>query len=316
MADHDQRFKVALREFFPEFFQLFFPQWADRFDFCGVEWLDKEVFPDPPRGERQEMDLVAKVPVRQAVERPRPAEGNSWIVLVHVEVESRDSVAPLRGRMHAYYQHLKSRYDLPVLPIGLYLRVGLEGVGWDVYEEWFWEHRILHFEYASIGLPALDALQYLHGTSVFGVALAALMRVPEERRAELKAEAAQRVVTSQLSKYQQFLLWEIVDTYLSLEGPHFAEYEQLLLTPRYKEAREMTLTTYERGEQKGIEKGIEKGQRSLVLRQLEQRFGSLSAVARQRLETWPADRLPELGSRLLTASSLQELGLEDTPSQT
>jgi hypothetical protein len=105
------------------------------------------------------MDLVVKIPVRMAVEQRRPAEGSSWIVLVHVEVESRDAVAPLRGRMHAYYQHLKRRYDLPVLPIGLYLRVGLEGVGWDVYEEWFWEHRILHFEYAYIGLPALDAFQ-------------------------------------------------------------------------------------------------------------------------------------------------------------
>jgi hypothetical protein len=49
---------------------------------------------------------------------------------------------------------------------------------------------------------------------------------------------------------------------------------------------------------------------------LEQRFGSLNEAARHRRETWPAERLPELGARLFTASSLRELGLEDTPVQT
>jgi hypothetical protein len=43
-----------------------------------------------------------------------------------------------------------------VLPIGQFLRVGLDGIGWDSYEEQFWGHRILRFEYAAglwHGLP-------------------------------------------------------------------------------------------------------------------------------------------------------------------
>ena len=32
--------------------------------------------------------------------------------------------------MFDYYWMMRSRYRLPVLPIGLYLRVGLDGVGW------------------------------------------------------------------------------------------------------------------------------------------------------------------------------------------
>jgi hypothetical protein len=51
MADHDQRFKSLLKAFFAEFFQVFFPAWADRFDFARVDWLEQEVFTDPPRGE-------------------------------------------------------------------------------------------------------------------------------------------------------------------------------------------------------------------------------------------------------------------------
>ena len=125
--DHDQRFKVLLQEFFAEFFQLFFPDWAVRFDFTRTEWLDKEVFTDPPQGDRRYLDLVARLPTRQAVLLPRGEPAESWIALVHVEIESADTVAPLRRRMFEYYAHLRQSHDLPVLPIGLYLRVGLDG---------------------------------------------------------------------------------------------------------------------------------------------------------------------------------------------
>src|SRR5271163_4543269 len=101
--DHDQRFKVLLRAFLPEFFHLFFPAWAERFEFAGVEWLDKEVFPDPPRGERRTLDLVARLPLRQP---PRPDDegAGSWLALVHVELEADDRATALRRRMFAYWQ--------------------------------------------------------------------------------------------------------------------------------------------------------------------------------------------------------------------
>jgi len=66
-VEHDQRFKTLVREFFGEFFLLFFPDWADLFDFSRVEWLDKEMFVDPPHGESDYLDLVAKLPTRKAV---------------------------------------------------------------------------------------------------------------------------------------------------------------------------------------------------------------------------------------------------------
>ena len=51
--DHDQRFKHLIQLFFLEFLQLFFKNWAERLDAAKVEWLDKEVFIDPPEGERR-----------------------------------------------------------------------------------------------------------------------------------------------------------------------------------------------------------------------------------------------------------------------
>ena len=116
MVDHDQRFKSLLKAFFAEFFQVFFPAWAERFDFARVDWLEQEVFTDPPRGERRSLDLVAHLPLRPGVPPPVPAQApgeptDCWLTLIHVEIESQDSVAPLRPRMFSYYEQLRRRHS-------------------------------------------------------------------------------------------------------------------------------------------------------------------------------------------------------------
>jgi hypothetical protein len=89
--DHDQRLKVLLKGFFEQFFLCFFPLWAARFDFGELTWLDKEVFLAPPQGERRHLDLVARLGIRPGT--PPPQAGFAELLaLVHVEVESRESV--------------------------------------------------------------------------------------------------------------------------------------------------------------------------------------------------------------------------------
>ena len=95
-VDHDQRFKILLREFFREFFELFFPKYAALFDFSQIEWLDKEVFTDPPTGKRRYLDLLAKIPLRQALAGQRPGEANALLALIHVEIEHEDVSVILR----------------------------------------------------------------------------------------------------------------------------------------------------------------------------------------------------------------------------
>ena len=157
----------------------------------AVEWLDKEVFPEPPEGTRQVLDLVGKLPTKEAAAGQRPGEPDQWLALVHIEIESPDKATPLRPRMFDAYVQLRRAHRLPVLPIGIFLRVGLNGIGVDVYEEHFWELRPVRFEYLYVGLPALDALEYVQGENWLGVALAALMRIPRDRVAWLGAEALQ-----------------------------------------------------------------------------------------------------------------------------
>jgi hypothetical protein len=299
--DHDQRLKVLLKEFFAQFFACFFPAWAQRFDFTDVTWLDKEVFLAPPQGEKRQLDLVARLRLRPGA--PSPCEGvTEMVALVHVEIETRKSAVALRPRMFDYYVQLRRDMGLPVLPIGLYLRVGLDGVGWDAYEEHFWEHTVLRFEYAYVGLPGLDAEQYATGENLLGIALSQLMRVPAGRRAELFAEGLKRIARSGENDWRRFLLAECLEAYTELDDDQRQRLQAMLTTEQYAEVRPVMITTYERGKIAG--------QREAVLRFLEAKFGSLPAEVTRRVEALSPEELELLTRDYPKAQSLKELRLE------
>ena len=67
--DHDRLFKELLTTFFVDFLEVFCPELATYLDAGALEFADKEVFTDVTRGERHEVDLVAKAQL------PRPAPG-------------------------------------------------------------------------------------------------------------------------------------------------------------------------------------------------------------------------------------------------
>jgi Domain of unknown function (DUF4351) len=205
--------------------------------------------------------------------------------------------------MLSYYEQLRRQHGLPVLPIALYLRVELDGIGWDVYEEKFWDHRVLSFEYAYVGLPGLKGEQYVAGEHLLGVALTALMDVPPARRAAVHAEALRRLAEARENEYRRYLLLDCLEAYSTLDEAQAQELAALLQTERYQGAQAMPLTSFEKGEQAGLRKMLQK--------QLQARFGPLSPRAHERLESLSPDRLEELTLALLKAQSLQELGLED-----
>jgi hypothetical protein len=305
MAEHDRRFKVLLQEFLPDFLRLFFPERAELFDLEQVEWLDKELFIDPPQGDVLLLDLVARL-------RLRSAESEAALALVHIEVESRDAVATMPRRMFDYYVPLRRNHDCPVLPIAVYLRVGRDGIGVDSYTEEFGGLSVLRFQYLYVGLPALEAERYVGGDNWLGVALAALMRVAPARKVWLRAEALRRVlVECRENDYRRLLLQECVEAYLQLDEEEQRQFEQLLHREPYKEIEPMMVTTYEKGVAKGLQDGREKGRREVARLQLERKFGPLSAAVLARLAAWPAERLDELLLAVLDAPSLAALGLEE-----
>lgn len=300
MDDHDQRFKTLLREFLPEFFTLFFGEWAAHFDFTGTEWLEQEAFLDPPGGEKRVLDLVAKVPTREPVPDPAGHAVDHSLVVIDVEIESPDRATDVRPRMLWYYEFLRRRHGLPVFPICLFLRVGLNGIGWDDYEERLWGRPLLHFEYAYIGLPALDALTYFRGENLLGLALTALMKLPETDRARIKAEGLARIARSRENDVRKELLTECFDNYLVLKPAEVPEYERLQ-TEQFPEVSTVVNSIEERGRVKG--------QRELVRKLLDKKFGPLPQEVLTQIEAMSIARLEELSLAILDAKSLEELGL-------
>jgi hypothetical protein len=328
--DHDQRLKVLLKEFFESFFDCFFPAWAARFEFFDIDWLDKELFLAPPQGEKRQLDLVARLKLRPGT--PPPREGVSDLMaLVHVELESRASSLAFRPRMFEYYIQLRRDTGLPVLPLALFLRVGLDGIGWDAYEEHFWEQRIIRFEYAYVGLPALDGQQYATGENLLGVALSTLMRIPDDRRAELYVEGLKRIAGSGENDFRRFLLAECLEAYAELDEAQKDRLQALLQSQEYAEVEPLMKTTYERGIEQGIERGIEQGievgiergiergievgieqgERRSTLRLMEAKFGPLSPQVKQQVEALSPEALAQLQLDVLKAQALEELRLDD-----
>ena len=234
------------------------------------------------------------------------------LAIVHIEIESRDSTTDLKRRLPSYYIHLRDEHGLPVLPIVVYLKVGLDGIGIDVCEERFWELEVLRFKYLYVGLPALDGLQYVEGENWLGVALSALMKVPRDRVAWLGAEALRRLTEAPLNDQQRFLLAECVEAYLPLEPDQQLDYERLLQGTSGSRVLAMNKTTYDKGWEKGLEKGREEGilegVRLSVLDLGSLRFGSPPADTESRIKSIrDVSQLNDLNKRILTAQSWDEL---------
>lgn len=100
---------------------------------------------------------------------------------------------------------------------------------------------------------------------------------------------------------RRFLLAELVDASLSLEGPQREEYNRLLATEKYKAVLEMQRTF------------VEEELCRVVWRMLEKRFGPLSPPAVTRLESLKRLQLEELSLAMLDARSLDDLGLGSSP---
>ena len=243
--DHDQRFKTLIREFFAEFLILFFANWTKHLETSAAEWLDKELFSNPPDGPLHVLDLVARVPIRHAAGDDNLTERKPSIVLIHIEIESPDRTTAIKPRLPSYYRHLCDTYQLPVLPIVVFLKVGLEGIGIDSVVEEVCGLEVNRFQYLYVGLPGLNALEYLEGENWLGVALTALMKIPRDQIEWYGAEALRRLAAAPLTEHRRYLLDDCVHAYLPLDEDGKAKLEKILQTETYAEARTMNQTIFE-----------------------------------------------------------------------
>lgn len=308
--DHDQRFKEMIRLFFPEFMNLFFESYATDFDLTSPEWLDKEVLPNPPEGERHVLDLVAKLRTKRSSTTGVPEE---CLALVHVEIEAQDRTTKLKPRLPRYFFHLHDKHRLPVLPIALYLRVGMEGIGIDEVTIDFGPLQVMKFQYLYVGLRSLDALQYARGDNLLGVALSALMHANRDDWPRLGADALLKLADAPLNDQQRFLLSDCVQAYLPLDEAGRATYERITKAEPYSRIIPMNKTPYdlgmETGEEKGEVKGMEKALRDVAIALLESKYRSVPVHVIERIGKLTYAELRTLIIGIPGATSIEELFL-------
>ena len=301
----DQLFKELIQTFFREFMELFYPNIAARLDFGTVSFLDKELFTDLPDGARREADLVAQVQTKQ---------GDPELILVHTEIQTtRRNEMPMR--MWEYYALLRLRRKLPVFPIVVYLSPGTGGIVTETYEEVLWGMQTLLFRYQAVGLPDLDASEYLTRPGALSPALSSLMRLSGTRQVIRRLQTIGQAGILEADEARQALLLAVIEKYLPLSADEQTEFDQLLTDPNQQKEQRVMLTYekrgYDRGIEQGIEQGIVAGTRRVLLKQLRARFGELPQTAVAKIESVANENeLDALSEQVLTAPTLDAMGLE------
>jgi hypothetical protein len=145
-------------------------------------------------------------------------------------------------------------------------------------------------------------------------------------RAELKLECLRRIAESdEVAGLRKLILVDWVETYVQLSEQDAAEFRRLLDLKGHEEIKAMELTWFGKAEARGMEQGLAQGMaqgaeaarkeaidrmRRVVLRQMSQRFGTLSPKVRKKIEAIDSfETLDALAEKVLVADSLDDMGL-------
>lgn len=294
MPPHDRLFKTLLRAFFTDLLRLAAPGVAAKASLARIVFLDKELLAGSGR---READLLARVPL---------VSGSS--LLVHVEIEAR-ARRPMPRRLRAYASRIQSLYDGQVLSIVLYLKGGEPGVCWQELDGEVRAPEVTTFRYVAFGLTGCRAEDYLARPEPLAWALAALMDSGASSQAEHRLACLRRIGAARLRAERKAMLADFVDAYLPLTSDQEEEYK-IIEAGNTKEERAVWMTWSERLRAEGAREGERRALQGVLVRLLEKRFGPVPQKALKKVESLKSvPRLNDLVERVVTASTLEELGL-------
>jgi hypothetical protein len=128
------------------------------------------------------------------------------------------------------------------------------------------------------------------------------MRIAPADRPKVKAECLRSLVTLRLDPARTELISGFVDTYLQLNAQEEQVFQGELGRLEGAEQEEiMQIVT------SWMQKGIEQGEKSLILRQLERKLGTLSLTTLNQVEDLNRIQLEQLGESLLEFSGASDL---------
>ena len=295
--NHDQLFKELLTTFFIEFLELFFPSVLDFLDPESVSFIDKELFTDLGRGEKKIMDIVALAESK--------GQQPDYSFLVHIENES-GSNSDFNERFFRYFCTLFLKHSRPIYPIVVFSYDSPKRLDKSSFVLDFPNKQVLNFEYEIVQLNSLDWRDFLKHKNPVAAALMSKMNVAKGDRPKVKLECLRLLVTLKLNPAKMQLISGFVDTYLNLNQQEESVFQSQLTKMDLQEQEQiMEITTS--WEQKGIAKGVTQGQSSLVIQQLNRKFGTLDSSVSDKIKNLNSEQLNSLGLELLSFQTKDEL---------
>ena len=162
-----------------------------------------------------------------------------------------------------------------------------------------------------ISLSEISVDDYWDDDNPVSWALSAFMDKGERDRVLLLAECYQRIKDSALNEAKKALLINFTETSYQLTPDEEAQFQRLLEQAEYQEVREMRETFFDKLKQEGREQGVVLGMQKTLSRLLQVKFGTLNQKIIDRVQKIESEEeLTSLAEKVITASSLDELGFE------
>jgi Domain of unknown function (DUF4351) len=311
-SEQDSPWKEILRQYFQQALEFFFPQTAALIDWgYPVEFLDKEFQQITPEAEigRRYADQLVKVHLKQGQEL--------WIV-VHLEIQAEPE-QNFAERMYVYNFRIFECFHRPAISLAILC---------DSNRHW----RPQRYEFAypgtqlSFQFDVVKLLDYRERTeeleqsrNPFAVVVMAHLQAQATKRnattrKQQKVALIRRLYEGGYERQDVIHLFRFIDWVMMLPEGLKREFWQELRA--YEEERRMPYITsveeigFERGLEQGLERGLEQGlqhERTLVLRQLDRKLGTIPADVRSMVATLSLPQLEALGESLLDFASIDDL---------
>jgi predicted transposase YdaD len=268
MSEQDSVWKEAIKSYFKEFMEFFFPEIAGDIAFDkGYEFLDKElerIVQDAEIGKRL-ADVLVKVYLRNGEEM--------WLI-IHIEVQGYPEEG-FEERMYIYNYRIFDRYRKPVVSLAV-LTDPVKSFRPGRYERVYWGFGI------KFWFPVVKVIDYrerweeLEGSkNPFAVIVMAHLKEMEtkgrvDERLFWKITLVKRLYEKGYSKEDVLLLYKFIDWLVSLPEELAERFHEEI--KKYEEVRKVAyITTAEKiGMKKGFEQGLQEGMQQGIQQGLQQ----------------------------------------------